>query len=461
MKRFLAPLLLLLCLSGTQALAQKGTGLILDEERYERSTLRQATLTNAAYAQLPPSFSLKAWCPYPGNQLQLNTSAGWAAAYGARTILEAQRKGWTDAREIAMQAYSPVYNYTLVKPTEDEDCDSPVHLSDLLESMNKAGSPRYFDLPSFCPQELPEGLEETAIAASNIGFNRLYDAHDNADYKVKALKKALAEGFPIVAGMHCPPSFLRAEEFWRPVELYSTDFPGHAMVVVGYDDSKFGGAFEVLNSWGKGWGNEGYTWILYKDFAEFFPQAFELFETAARGQGDADLSGSLVFELESGQEMIISPHEMGSLFRMVQPWASGTRFRILVSNNEPAYLYAFGSDATEAIFPVFPPRKWVSAYLPYRSNNFEIPGSGNLIQMDNTTGKDYFCFVYSLEKIDFEALVAALEAGQGTFVERVEAGLGEVLVSPDHINWGDKGIIFTASSHGKSAVAVIIEITHI
>lgn len=40
---------------------------------------------------------------------------------------------------------------------------------------------------------------------------------------------------------------------------------GHAMCIIGYDDSKFGGAFEVMNSWGDNWGDDGYFWVKYSD----------------------------------------------------------------------------------------------------------------------------------------------------------------------------------------------------
>jgi len=40
----------------------------------------------------------------------------------------------------------------------------------------------------------------------------------------------------------------------------------HAMLVVGYDDTKK--AFKAVNSWGKNWGNNGFVWIDYKAFQE-------------------------------------------------------------------------------------------------------------------------------------------------------------------------------------------------
>jgi len=38
---------------------------------------------------------------------------------------------------------------------------------------------------------------------------------------------------------------------------------GHETLVIGYDDSKFGGSFKVRNSWGANWGDKGNFWIPY------------------------------------------------------------------------------------------------------------------------------------------------------------------------------------------------------
>ena len=40
---------------------------------------------------------------------------------------------------------------------------------------------------------------------------------------------------------------------------------GHAMVVIAYDDDKFGGSFQILNSWGSDWGDDGKVWVPYRD----------------------------------------------------------------------------------------------------------------------------------------------------------------------------------------------------
>jgi hypothetical protein len=74
------------------------------------------------------------------------------------------------------------------------------------------------------------------------------EAGDSAG--VQAVKKSLAEGKPGIIGMNTPDSFDRAKSPWQPREDPNVDWGGHAMCV-GYDDGKYGGAFEVQNSWGE------------------------------------------------------------------------------------------------------------------------------------------------------------------------------------------------------------------
>jgi hypothetical protein len=48
------------------------------------------------------------------------------------------------------------------------------------------------------------------------------------------------------------------------------------MCIVGYDDNKFGGAFEIMNSWGKEYGDNGFIWFRYEDFAKEVKTAYAL-----------------------------------------------------------------------------------------------------------------------------------------------------------------------------------------
>ena len=51
---------------------------------------------------------------------------------------------------------------------------------------------------------------------------------------------------------------------------------GHALSLIGYDDNKEGGCFEIINSWGKEWGDKGRIWVKYSDFDKIVDEVYEV-----------------------------------------------------------------------------------------------------------------------------------------------------------------------------------------
>lgn len=453
-------LLILLFTYSINTLAQHfGTGLIFDDAKY-LATPKKARLTRGDYDALPRSFSLKKYAPTPGNQLQLNTSAAWASAYGAHTILEAKNLKIEDKMEIRKISFSAAFTYGLVKDASDRSCSSGSTLNDVLESLKSTGSVKYTDFLEFCPDRVPESLKIQAAQNRITDYSRLYDGNEDQDFKIKTIKKAIFEGFPVVVGMHVPRSFDIAQEFWQPREQFSKDFPGHALTVVGYDDNKFGGAIEVLNSWGKDWGNDGYIWIRYSDFVEFNRYAFEVYKVPQDASG-TDLGGELTLQLDTGYDMIAQLISDQGYYKILQPYPTGTKFRIYISNNETAYVYAIASDLTNAVGKIFPLDEATSPVLPYKSNRVSIPGDDVFIQMQDPPGKDFLCVIYSKEELRLDRIIKKIESTSGDFRSRVMAALGSDLLDPEDIKYDSSKMKFTGKSNGKTIVTIIVEIDHI
>jgi len=151
----------------------------------------------------------------------------------------------------------------------------------------------------------------------------------------------------------------------------------------------------------------------------------------------------------------------GNHYKMNDAYKSGTKFRIYISNNEPAFVYAFGSDATLKVFQIFPHKPNISPALNYKQNDVAIPSEQHYIEMDNTVGTDYLCVIYSLKPIDIKQVHRDVERTSGSFVSRVRTVMADKLVKNHNINFLGNSISFKAKSKGKSAVALIIETQHV
>jgi C1A family cysteine protease len=146
--------------------------------------------------------------------------------------------------------------------------DSGAYIRDGMKVLQKIGVCPEADFP-YRPEhfaDTPTQKAETDAAAYRIGeYHRVLD--------LDALKAALAEGLPVVIGMKVYESF-ESEEVARtgkvPVPKKSTErvLGGHAMLAVGYKDRGNAGYVIVRNSWGAGWGDQGYCYIPYKMFKD-------------------------------------------------------------------------------------------------------------------------------------------------------------------------------------------------
>jgi hypothetical protein len=280
--------------------------------------------------------------------------------------------------------------------------------------------------------------------------------------------------------MGVPNSFmgLYGQEVWTPRESFENNLPGHAMCVIGYDDNKFGGAFEIMNSWGMNWGNQGFIWIKYRDYAAFVRQGIELMDFPRSKPSPEptptpkpeptptpippktisnDLSGSLIFQLTDGGVMPVS--FQNNIYQVTQNYPSRTKFRLLLSNNEPAYVYAFSTDKTDKFVQLFP-YKSGSAILDYAKNEVALPDESHSIEMDAVKGTDIFCLLYSKEELDIKKILRDLKRESNDFLPSLQSVLGNQLVNLADIQYDRSKMSFKATSRDKSIVPIIVMIPH-
>jgi hypothetical protein len=259
--------------------------------------------------------------------------------------------------------------------------------------------------------------------------------------------------------MKCPPSFHNATDFWQPREKSNHDWTGQALCVVGYDDEQYGGAFEVLNSWGSEWGNKGYTWIRYNDFVDFTKYAFEIIMLDNTKQ-HLSLSGEVALKLDDLTPMSLEAAPNGIL-KTSGSYQTGTNFRIYVNNENPGFVYSFGTDSSNELFPIFPVSENLSPAYTYRNSTMAIPGEDSYIALSGSAGKDYLCIMYSKKALDMDQIFMKLKKRQGSMLDNIYRQLGAYIPRPGDVQCSGTGIRFHAKDPSLKTVMLVIEIDHV
>ena len=105
---------------------------------------------------------------------------------------------------------------------------------------------------------------------------------NNSD--ISDIKYLISNKNPLYIGFKLPSNFYQSDSFVDMGGLVTCG-PGHAMVIIGYDDSKK--AFQIMNSW-KQWGDgEGFSWLMYEDLKKLYGlSVYQLFAEDNVGQAD-------------------------------------------------------------------------------------------------------------------------------------------------------------------------------
>ena len=130
-----------------------------------------------------------------------------------------------------------------------------------------------------------------------------------------------------------------------------------------------------------------------------------------------------------------------------------------MTNNEPAFVYILGYDMNSNISLVFPPRDDISPALTYKQSHIAIPDEKWYIEMDDNTGTDYMCVLYSKHELEIKDIIGSVKLGSGSIYERLKQALGTTIAPASDITYSGSKISFDAATNG-TVVPIIIAISH-
>lgn len=439
------------------------TGAVLDEADY-LGVERTPPLARGDLLGQPARVSLKRFVPTPGNQGRQGSCVGWATAYAARTLAEARRLSVDDRSAIAKLRFSPAFVYNQVK---DGGCDRGSKIPEALNLMRTQGVVPLSAFPYDAGQCHAMPSPALAQQAGNYrikGYSRLFNSDSTA--KHVAVRRALAQGRPVVIGMWVSDEFNRVKEVYQPSANDARDLAlgrleGHAMTVIGYDDSKYGGAFELVNSWGTQWGNGGFAWVRYQDFNTYVRQGYEMVPPdPPRPPAAIDMSASVRFIGFDGKPMAVERDPQHG-YRLAGAHSSGTRFRVEAQVKGSGYVYVLGADDSGDVVTLFPRERGVSPHVNQASLLLPGPTEDYFTRLNEQVGTDYYVLLFAREPLQVDDLRKRLREAQGPLRKRLDAVLGKQQVPSARVTPHKQGVGFEAASDGARVVPVVVAIEHV
>ena len=259
----------------------RSQGLIFDATEFSKHEKIEETRSG-----LPDSASLKKYTPllYP----QIGSTCVAISFANARTILYAKKLNWTDKQKITTLSFSPYFIYYRNKEVGDLGCGKGLNIETAAKDVLKFGIAPLVDVeyPDYYPfsetalcidkkgNSYPPAMLDDVTAAQNFKVDAIYSVSSIAE-----IKTALSNGMPVILCLYLPASFMKVKgDVWVPQTTDKIDkLKGHALIAVGYDENKYGGAIELMNSWGETWGDKGFTWVKYKDYLKWFLGGYALY----------------------------------------------------------------------------------------------------------------------------------------------------------------------------------------
>ena len=484
MKRLL-PFLLFLC--PASLLAQ---GLKIDDAAYGLLLQKRP---GAAIKPLPSRTDLSMYAPSVMDQGKWSTCVAVSVGYYMRTILEARRRGLTNRSQIDALRLSPSYLYNMLKDQPDAACADGIDAGRALDYLKQNGLPSLAAVPYHTCQ--PVGPVIAPANSRLLDYVKLFSITDSDDDKITATKKALSEGAPVVVGIQTTESIYklafgktllaRFQSFasgvvnesapaaqsqftrWRPAQATALSL-GHALCAVGYDNTKFGtGAVKFINSWGTSWGEGGYFWLSYADFARHAKYGYQGYVPAVNDRATIALSADLTLALGSFFNSRAVPFQRVqsgaaplTTYAISRPQPTGTPYKFTADVSRQTYLYVITATAAEGVASRLFPEPGVKPLIS-PNTRLELPKDSLLVLQGKPT-LEYCLFLFAQRAIDIDDYVLKLNAQKGPFPDRVPAAFGEALVPPRQVSYKDKKMgFFLKNPYSGYVVPLLVTINHV
>ncbi|HYR10384.1 MAG TPA: C1 family peptidase, partial [Longimicrobium sp.] len=221
---------------------------------------------------LPPRAEVNPrYLPPVGAQGRLDDCTAWASTYGLATFTAARAGDYSpDTPDLVA---SPTYIYIKVMEQEGRSTCVGSPFTPYFSILDAGGTPTLAQAPDAesCAALWTEYGGSNTLppdAAFNVGKVAAFKPNN-----LLGIKSILSRGGALVFATELYTDFQAyrgtpvpyvGNGVYLPGEGPTNRHAAHCMMIVAYDDDI--GAFKIQNSWGTGWGENGFVWMAYDTF---------------------------------------------------------------------------------------------------------------------------------------------------------------------------------------------------
>jgi len=365
---------------------------------------------------LPSRKDLESKFPPIGDQGQYGTCVAWATGYNLKTSLNAIDKNWgeADLRKSANQTSPKDLWFVLDRNDRGANCGG-TNFEPALDALISKGAGSLSDVPysnmGNCSGTSSGDASNKLGNYRKIAANNTLAGGSNKEGMTQGnFKGYLAQSRPILFGAKLGDRFMR----WNSASVISSDTynnPGmqhayHAMIVVGYDDSKQ--AFRVRNSWGDDWGDYGSIWVDYDFFLNKF--CFSAFVATNSGSSNrAKQLSSTDLQITSAEDSVPDknlPRERVFSYHKLNSGKVTYMYYNAFNANENGIIYE-GVDRQQSIrytMPKITGQYYLVVYAEPGSFYFLAADNGSPLQFVNGVMQNDIVFTPNWEAISVQEL---------------------------------------------------------
>lgn len=455
---------------------QFGLGLIPAEDRLSEIPL--APFFGFGNTNLPVRYDLTQYLSPIGNQGEYGTCVGWAVGYNARTPVYARDHNLSTADlKSTKNQFSPKDIYISMEDKDkNTDCSGSI-IPAAIEKMITRGIATMATVPY-------SGLNyDCSIKNLKVNWTTEAAKYKISNYRqiegsVNSIKENIYKGNPVIFGARLSDNFM----YWNSDAVLSSNttyevvgmHAGHAMTIIGYDDSKgAGGAFRVVNSWGSDWGDKGFIWIDYRFFLNEFVPTYEGYgqelyiittdknkapnEDPRPAVGGVDLTAWIysdrpVSSTSRGRQLVMNVFNIGT-----EPAKASDRWSV-------RYMYYNAYDLTDyglIFYDEFTPSTNSGEIMDcvgvgHCKYNIDLPGGSNMAAM--AFGTDKMFRNYTLPALTGDYYLALIVDAENVYDE-ADKNNNTFYATREPIRF-EKGIVATGKSGSARSASPVFEVVN-